>query len=310
MSIQSSDNFKILGELDSAEFYSAFSAIHVPTSTPVRLTRMTAEISESSEFRAAFRKDEASLRALQHANVLPLLFWGEDAGLLFYATERPAGQSLSHRLQQRLLFQWDEFTDIGWQIASAVQHAHNRGITHGGLTADSIIISDELVVKVVGFGLHHWIAEAHDVSRTPPTFQELIEQDLINFGALLATLLAAVDPASDPPANVQQLIEIRQLITILKEPHKDFTARDVQGRLGDMLLNVAGESIRMIDDRKGLGLSRRSIVDELFDDADGTNEADSDHATRPQLSRNRVYFWVIIMVIIALGATYLMTTES
>lgn len=311
VSIEPSDNFTPLDELDRTEFHSTFNAIHVPTSTEVRLTRMSAEISASPEFRAAFRKDEASLRSLRHANVLPLLFWGDDSGHLFYATERPDGQSLSRRLHQHLQFQWDEFTDIGWQIASAIQHAHNRGITHGGLTADWVILSDDCVVQVMSFGLYHWIAEASEVRPTPPAFHTLVEQDLILFGDLLSILLAAVDPASDPPANVQQLADVRSLIQTLKDPHQNLIARDVQGILGDMLLKVSGDSIEMIDYREGQKLSRRSIVDELFDD-ETTEEPDKEQRLPPSPPSHGVRgirFWIITAVVITLALIFVIASR-
>lgn len=307
VSIQPSDSFQILDELDRTEFYSAFNAIHVPTTTKVRLTRLTAGISASPEFRAAFRKDEASLRALEHTNVLPLLFWGEDKGRLFFATQRPDGESLSKRLDQGLQLLWDEFTDLGWQIASAIQHTHNRGITHGRLTPDSVMISDELLVEVLGFGLYHWIAEASAAPRSPPTFHELVQADVSNFGHLLATLLNAVKQDSEPPADAKQLAEIHNLINTLKEPDHALTARDVQGRLGDILLKVAGDSIEMIDDREGQGLSRRSIVDELFDETDKANVVAHATARRPG---NRIRFWTITVLCIVVALAYLLYASS
>ena len=307
MRIQPPDSFHILGELDRAEFYIAFSALHVPTSTEVRLTHLTAEISNSPRFRAAFRKDEASLQALHHTNVSPLLFWGEDGGVLFYATERPDGESLNQRLGKGLRFQWDEFTDIGWQIASALQHAHNRGMTHGRLTLDSVIVSKELLAIVVGFGLYHWIAAATTELRTPATFRQLVKQDLIDFGNLLTTMLDAVDLKSEPPTHVNQLAEVQSLLTRLKEPPEDFTARDVQGRLGDMLLKAAGDSIEMIDDREGLGLSRRSIIDELFDDV--AKPAD---VTLPASipSKPSIRFWLTTVLVIILALMFAMFSPA
>lgn len=260
------DSFTILEDLSSTSVLTASRAIHRETSKEVRLTRMSSSTCASADFRAAFRTDLPKLIALDHRNVLQPLFWGEDNGLLFFATEFHGGTTLQQRLDDGAPLTWDEFVDVGWQIASALQHCHNSGMPHGHLTPSSVLISDDFRIKVAGFGLSRWIKVGASDDSQSTAFSRLAIRDLAELGTLLDTIQNTVAPESAATADNQQLTNMQDLIRKLKSPRMDFTARDVQGRLGNMLLDASGESIEMIDDRSGQGLSRRSLVDELFDE--------------------------------------------
>ncbi len=303
MSIQSPESFTVHEELSSGECFTTYRATHRPTSTVVRLTKMSSDLSASDAFRAAFRTDAANLRVQEHVSVLRLLFWGEECGALFYATEFPDGDSAQSRLDEGLAISWDEFVDIGWQLASAVQHGHNLGLTHGGLSPASVVISDTLRVKVADFGLHRWIAIGTSTVAEPEKFEQQTRRDLMDLGTLLKALQLSVSSESSSATSQSQLVEMQTLLNTLASPPTDFTARDLQGRLGDMLLAGEGESIDMIDHRKGQGLSRRSLVDELFDEVEfeSPKSATVRSESKPEIS------WrvVLLIVLAALTCIYL-----
>lgn len=287
-----SENFEILTELYRTDSYVAWKVRR--SDQPLRLTRISRSLSETESFRAAFRKDQATLSSLTHDSILQFVDWGENDGQLYYLTEFPDGTSLAERLAAGETFTEDELTDIGWQIASALQHAHNQGVAHGHLTLESVVVADPLRVKVAGFGLHRWIAAAQGI--THETWSDLAIRDLAGLGAILTALsenMRSSDSAGSSPEtdaasgrqsesrdvtaaridlrtpSVDHTVsnsELQMLIQDLTPPGPELMARDVQGRLGNILLQFAGESIEMVDHRKGQGLSRRSIVDELFDD--------------------------------------------
>lgn len=305
MTVENPESFQILADVGGNNYFNAFHAVYLPTQQPVRLTRISKQLSESPAFRAAFRKDEVSLSNLHHANILQFLFRGEDNGQLFYVTEMPEGASLAVGLQRGQSFSWDEFTDIGWQVASALQHAHNLGVAHGLLTPESVMVSDDLRAEVAGFGLYRWIAAATASPDEDFSWSALARRDLIALGRILATLSERVHPDTESAADERQVADMRDLIQTLAKPPLNFTARDVQGRLGNMLLQVSGESIEMIDDRKGQGLSRRSIVDELFDDPDPQVTASSGSTLPvpqpPKSAGRQVGAMVLLLALLLLG---------
>ncbi|MGB4738758.1 MAG: protein kinase, partial [Fuerstiella sp.] len=229
----------------------------------LRMVRFSPEATSSEKFRGAFRKHLPVLQNIHHGNILPVTGWGELDGQLYLLTELPEGQPLSELLSQNM-YSWDEVTDIAWQISSALQHAHNIGVMHGGLTADCVFVSDQLRVQVADFEVQSWMA-AVEQQETFPSIQLPID-DLRQLGRVLESLLQHLsESAADEDHRETQFQKMRQLANQLKSPVEDLIARDVQGWLGNLLLKDAGDAIEIVDDRKGQNLSRRSLVAELFD---------------------------------------------
>ena len=260
------DGFELLAEDYHSDAYVAWRAQREGACEEVRLTLFYEEVSESSRFRAAFRKDQPSLGSMHHPHLLSPIAWGEDGGRLYYVTEHPPGDSLADRLADDRSITWDEFIDLCWQIASALQHAHNVGLTHGHLTTSLIDVTDEIRCKVMGFGLYRWIAAATPGDVAERSFAEQAIHDLTELGHILEAVFHSLTPEAMRDVDQDQVTSMTDLINDLQNPAPDLLARDVQGRLGNMLLQESGESIKMVDHREGQHLSRRSIVDELFDD--------------------------------------------
>lgn len=304
MTIRPVGEYELLAELSRTSALATFRGQKAQSDSSVHLTLFEPEISSAQGFRAAFRKDQPSLSNMGHHNVLNPLAWGESEGQLFFVTSPPSGQTLAQLISRGRFCSWDEFVDIGWQIASALQHAHNLGISHGHLTSTCVFVNDLLRVQVAEFGVYHWIAAAAPNPQLELSWSEQSLQDLRGLGRILADISHAIGPQAENEVDRDLLVLMQRLIDELQNPASDLTARDVQGRLGNMLLQEAGESIAMEDHRKGLHLSRRSIVDELFDVPQPRS-----HVTKqptltasPQAASSRVRIIVMLAVLLTLLA--------
>lgn len=248
-----------------------------------QLTVFARRVSGSPEFRAAFRLDMARLTEISHDHILPLTEWGEHDGLFYVATELPE----MHTLADGGPGSFEELLDVAWQIASVVQHLHNCGITHGHLLPDVISLEPGLRVQVQHCGLHRWIQAAHHPEIAQRPWSAWASTDLQQLGSLLHDLLTGV-PAESPETPDEIRSEFLSLLDDLKEPHIDLLARDVQGRLGDLLLRMSGEKIEMVDARSGSHLPDRSIVDELFEEPIHDRTLHHSGPTGPPASRQLV----------------------
>ncbi|MEO2026704.1 MAG: protein kinase [Fuerstiella sp.] len=300
MSRTSLSAFELLEELsqDGSGSVTVWRAQCTEATAHLRLTLFSPEMSASAGFRAAFRKDQTTLRQAPHDNVPVMLFWGEDDGQLFCVTEMPGGIPLSERLDAAEELSWDELTDIGWQIASVLQHAHNRGLSHGALTTSSVYVARGVRVSVTDFGVQRWLTS----SKGTVSFAASAAQDLREVGQLLKAAFDRTLKSSDVSVAPDQVQAMNELITDLDQSRSTLTARDVQGRLGRVLLAVAGDSISIVDERNGQQLSRRSIVDELFDDEPTHSQVSPDdefpHPTPSPLTR----FVVVVAIVAAIVA--------
>ncbi len=96
---------------------------------------------------------EAKMQArLDHPNITSLhnaFWWSGDLALVM---ELVIGQSLRERMEEGPL---DFETALGYsqQILRALNHAHRRQVIHRDITPSNILISDNGLMKITGFGL-------------------------------------------------------------------------------------------------------------------------------------------------------------
>lgn len=245
---------------------------------PVRVTTIKNHLADRPEFRSTFRTDIQHLQSLEHANIAETTAWGEHAGTILYVTQNDGQVSIEKFLALHTLT-WEEFVDIAWQISSGLQHMHNAGFTHGRLHRDSILMDDALRVSITEFGLHRWIKQAQ-MPAMVPLYQDAARADLDDFGILIEWLISQL-PEDVVSQQQVKIAEIRSLIKQCSDVRNDVLARDFQGLLGDLLLQDTGDVIDMIDHREGQQTSRRSIVDELFDDEDQFKSSRHDDVELP-----------------------------
>lgn len=137
------------------------------------------------------------LGALVHDNVVRVYESGEDGGRAFFTMQNVDALSLRRiwelRREKGQPFTLAEVNELVKQIASAVDEAHRKGLSHGALKPDNILLLPD-AVKVSDFGL----AEAL------PRASFLAAQQTAGVGRYLAPELRRGDDI-DPSADVFSL---------------------------------------------------------------------------------------------------------
>jgi tetratricopeptide (TPR) repeat protein len=80
--------------------------------------------------------------ALDHPHITPTYESGDVAGLMYYVVAYCGGESLRARLRREGQLPLDDTMRIVRDVASALGHAHERGIVHGGLRPENIVLAD------------------------------------------------------------------------------------------------------------------------------------------------------------------------
>ncbi len=94
-----------------------------------------------------------AIRTLNHPNISSVRKVGEEAGLPYIVTRAiEKGQPLATKLNQPWAV--DAAADLIQQMGQAVEHAYNKGIIHGALTPESVVVQDDGRVLVTDFGLN------------------------------------------------------------------------------------------------------------------------------------------------------------
>ena len=103
-----------------------------------------------------------ALSRLQHPNVVQVYGFGAHSGHWYMVMEFVPGRTLREHAARAMLSPSDALYILG-QIAAGLAHAHQRGIIHGDIKPENVLITDvdrdPLFVKVVDFGLARFLGD-------------------------------------------------------------------------------------------------------------------------------------------------------
>ncbi len=120
------------------------------------------------QYSALFAREATALVRLQHAHILPTYDYGEQDGHPYLVTAYIRGASLTQTLKQQERFTIKQTLNLLKQVASGLDEAHSKGVTHGILSLSNALVSNDLVVQIAGFGLKSILEmQANTQSRQP-----------------------------------------------------------------------------------------------------------------------------------------------
>jgi formylglycine-generating enzyme required for sulfatase activity/tRNA A-37 threonylcarbamoyl transferase component Bud32 len=90
-----------------------------------------------------FRREAEAIAGLSHPNIVPLHFIGQKDDLLYLAMACVEGGSLADRLTRDTQLPIDDATRILTEVASALAHAHKRGIIHRDIKPQNVLLDAE-----------------------------------------------------------------------------------------------------------------------------------------------------------------------
>jgi len=93
---------------------------------------------------------EAAMQ-LEHSHIVAPVRFGCTDQFLWYATQRVEGRSLESILETVGSLELSTCVRFLEQVASALDHAHRRGVAHGGLRSDCVIVGANEWVQVSDF---------------------------------------------------------------------------------------------------------------------------------------------------------------
>jgi len=105
------------------------------------------------EVGTALQREIVLAASLDHPHILPVYRGGDTRVLLWYSMEYCNARSLADVLADGAPMDLAGTLRIVQQIASALDYAHRRGIAHGGLTPENVLIDARGWVRVSDFGV-------------------------------------------------------------------------------------------------------------------------------------------------------------
>jgi len=122
--------------------------------------------------RDALLREARSASALNHPNVCTIHAVGDSGSAAYIVMEYVEGETLADRIAAGPLAP-EEVLAIAAQIASALDHAHGRGVVHRDLKSANVMVGSEGRVKVLDFGLsRRLVPGTDDLTRTSETLTD------------------------------------------------------------------------------------------------------------------------------------------
>jgi non-specific serine/threonine protein kinase len=226
--MQTIAHYNILERLGVGALGEVFRARDLKVGRTVALMLPPQELIAGADARAQFLTDARAAAALNHPNIAQLWDVVEQDGRCYLAYEFAAGPSLRDEMGGRAV-NVRRSVEIAAQITDALAEAHSRGLIHGDLRPDNIVVTPKGSVKILNFGLARWTtggrarlaASSPDGLGTDPVGvaaylspeQALgstidARSDLFSVGAILHEMVAGRNPfqAATPAASLLNVI--------------------------------------------------------------------------------------------------------
>jgi serine/threonine-protein kinase len=140
-----------LGEGGMGTVYRAHSLLAERLFAAVKVMKPTTD----AEARARFVREAEALSRLSHPAIVRVMGFSEDMvhGLRFLVMELVEGRTLRERLDTEGALPLSDVLTAFLPLASALEHAHEAGISHRDVKPANIVCCDDGAVKLVDFGV-------------------------------------------------------------------------------------------------------------------------------------------------------------
>jgi serine/threonine-protein kinase len=145
-------HYQIVDKIGEGGMGVVWKAVDTDLGREVAIKVLPDSLAGDSERLARFEREARLLASLNHPNIAVIHGLHEIEGARFLAMELIQGEDLQQRLARGPL-PLDEAEKLAWQVAQALEAAHDNGVIHRDLKPANILLTAEGTVKVVDFGL-------------------------------------------------------------------------------------------------------------------------------------------------------------
>ncbi|HEY7499771.1 MAG TPA: serine/threonine-protein kinase [Vicinamibacterales bacterium] len=195
--MQAIAHYNILERLGTGALGEVFRARDLKVGRTVALMQPPADLIHAPEDRSRFLADARAAMALNHPNIATLFDVVEQDGRCYLAYEFAAGPSLHDEMGGRAV-NARRAVEIAAQIADALAEGHSRGLVHGDLRPENVVVTPKGSVKILNFGLTRWTTGGR--ARASASTKDGLGADPVGVAAYLSpeqAIGSAIDARSD-----------------------------------------------------------------------------------------------------------------
>ena len=114
---------------------------------------LKAELSNDEDFIIRFKREATSIAKLSHPNIVNIHDVGSENNINFIIMEYINGKTLKQVIKEKRKLSSQDTLDIVLQVAKALDCAHSNNIIHRDIKPDNIMITKDMIVKIMDFGI-------------------------------------------------------------------------------------------------------------------------------------------------------------
>jgi serine/threonine protein kinase len=228
--MQTIAHYNILERLGTGALGEVYRARDLKVGRTVALMALPSALIAEPGRRQEFLAQARAAAALNHPNIASLFDVVEQEGRCYLAYEFAAGPSLREEMAGRAVNP-RRAIELAAQVADALAEGHSRGLVHGDLRPENVVVTPKGSAKILNFGLVKWTTggQARATASSPEglgndpqnvaaylspeqalggTIDE--RSDLFSFGVILHEMLTGRSPfsAATPAATVMNVIRM------------------------------------------------------------------------------------------------------
>ena len=190
--------YKVLERLGGGALGEVFRARDTRAGRTVALMVAPPELVSSPTRRARFLEDARRAATLNHPNIAMLFSIVEQDGGCYLAYEFAAGPSLRDEMAGAAL-EVRTALHVAAHLADALAEGHAKGVMHGDVRPDTIVVTPKGSVKMLNFGMTSWTTGglARAKAATAPDALDRDEALVAGYLSPEQARGATVDPRSD-----------------------------------------------------------------------------------------------------------------
>ena len=137
------DAYTVEGRLGAGGFAVVFLVRDVHLKRKLAVKVLSPDVIASHSVLERFRREAETIAQLSHPHIVPLHFIGQKDDLVYLVMEAVEGGSLADRLQREKRLPIDDAARIFSEVASALAHAHKRGVVHRDIKPQNVLLDAE-----------------------------------------------------------------------------------------------------------------------------------------------------------------------
>lgn len=136
-------DYAVEGKLGAGGFAIVYLVRDVHLKRKLAVKVLSPDVIASHSVLERFRREAETIAQLSHPHIVPLHFIGQKEGLVYLVMQAVEGGSLWDRLEREKQLPIADAARIFAEVASALAHAHKRGVVHRDIKPQNVLIDRE-----------------------------------------------------------------------------------------------------------------------------------------------------------------------